>query len=286
MSLQPTAYSVSAQKTDIGCRLSAGFSLIEMAVVIAVIALMAGSVVLGSSVVRAQQARQVLQDAATYRNAMVLFYQSYGDYPGDFSTATAQWGRADGDSDTASNCATPATDTASGGKATCNGDGDEYIESANYESFRAWQHMMAANMITGFFTGVYETGGTTYAVPGTNSPVSTIKNGTFFIDSYGDLASDGSRFDGNYDNVLIFGLKTTNSYPTTAALSGKEAYQLDLKDDDGYPGFGDIRAWKNATHSTCATTDVASTARYSKDEDDDACGLFFLSTFEGSDEEE
>ena len=261
------------------------FSLVEMAVVLAVIALMAGSVVLGTTVVRAQQARQVLQDATTYRNAIVLFNQSYGDYPGDFATATAQWGRADGGSDTSVNCAAPATDTASGGKATCNGDGDETIESGNYESFRAWQHLTAANMMTGFYTGVYVSGGTTYAVPGTNSPVSTIKNATFYVDSYGDLASDGSRFDGNYDNVLIFGLKTTNSYPTTAALSGKEAYQLDSKEDDGYPGFGDIRAWKNAAQSTCATTDVASTSRYDKDVTDDACGLFFLNTFEGDDED-
>lgn len=265
---------------------AAGFTLLEMSIVLVIIGLMAGGVMLGVNVARAQQVRQVLDDAGSYRNALGLFELRYSEVPGDFSTATSVWGRADGGTPASSNCATPATDTANGGKATCNGDGDGLIESSNYESFRAWQHMMAGGFIVGHYTGVYVTGGTSYAVPGTNSPVSSVKNATFFLDSFGTLASDADRYDGDYDNVLVFGLKTTNTYPTTAAISGKEAYALDVKEDDGYPGFGNILAWKPAAHANCSTSATASNARYQKDyTSDDACGLFFLNTYEGDDSE-
>lgn len=260
-----------------------GFTLVEMSMVLAIIGLLAGSIVLGTTVVRAQQVRQVLEDATTYENAINLFDETYSAKPGDYATATQQWGRADGDPTTTSNCAHPDTDTANGGKPTCNGDGDDYIESSNYESFRAWQQMMAAGMITGYFTGVYATGGTTYAVPSTNSPVSAVKNTTFFIDSYGDYSSDANHYDGNYDNVLVYGGVTTNSYPTSVAITGKEAYELDVKEDDGYPGYGDIRSWKPAYHANCSTSATATAARYNKSYTSDACGLFFLSTFGSSD---
>jgi prepilin-type N-terminal cleavage/methylation domain-containing protein len=254
---------------------TAAFTLMEMAVVLVIIGLMSGSVILGTNVVRSQQINQVLEDAGTYRNAMSLFETSYSSLPGDFSGAVAVWGAVGG----GASCATPATDTDDGGKKTCDGDDDGTIESSNYESFRAFQQMMAAGLIAGRYTGVYVTGGTTYAVPGTNSPVGAVKNSTYFLDSYGDLTSDTDRYDGDYNNVLIYGLKTTNSYPTTAAITAKEAYMIDAKEDDGYPGFGNILSWKPAFHANCSSSATASSATYYKNSTSDVCGLFFLNTY-------
>ncbi len=280
MSGQPTASSHQLKKKKAkGCRLSAqGFTFIEMAVVITIIGLLTGGVLMGQSLLVEQRVRGILTDATSYRHALTLFKSKYGELPGDFSTAVRVWGKADGNADLTTNCAAPATD-ASDGKTTCNGDGDGLIEAASFESFRAWQQLAAAEMVIGKFTGIYATGNIRYAIPGTNSPLTAVKNTTFFLDSFGTLSADASRFDGDYDNVLVYGTTTTNSYPTAAAISGKQAYSLDNKADDGLPGLGDMRGWNNTAQANCSTTNVPSTAKYDKDYTSPSCGLFFLNSF-------
>lgn len=70
----------------------------------------------------------------------------YFALPGDFDKATDFWDEADTDFPTCRDM------DKSGGKPTCDGDGDGTID-ANYEMFLFWHHLANAGLITGTYQG-------------------------------------------------------------------------------------------------------------------------------------
>ncbi len=70
----------------------AGFTLMEMAIVLVIIGLIVGGVVLGRALLTTSQLQTVATDADNYITAVNNFKQQYQALPGDMPTATAQWG--------------------------------------------------------------------------------------------------------------------------------------------------------------------------------------------------
>lgn len=265
-------------------RSSAGFTLVELAIVIVIIGLIVGGVLAGFDLLRGQSVRNVLADARTYAIARQQFQDKYAALPGDMADATRVWGNAEGGAATA-NCATPAT-SASTGQATCSGNGDGLIGTAGaeYESLRFWQHLWAAGLIKGRYCGISTAttactaSGTTGTLPNVNAPKSAFGNGTFFADSAGTISSgiDATLFDGDYDNRLGFGGVVVGAAPTAAVLSPDEAQIIDTKGDDGLPGLGNIRA----TKTVCVTSTDPQVAAYAVTLTGPRCMLYFLRTFQ------
>jgi prepilin-type N-terminal cleavage/methylation domain-containing protein len=203
-----------------------GFTLIELSVVIVILGLLVGGILGGQSLIQAQRVRNVLTDAKTYALAMQQFKDKYGYLPGDFPTATSVWGSS-------STYCSGANNLTSG---TCNGNGDGTIAlgltaNTSAEMFQAWKQMALAGLIQGNFTGVSGAGAGVDSRPGTNVPLGPIAQSGFTLGSYGTFSGDTNRYDGNYDNVIHFGLAQTNFESYGAALLPKEAYDLDVKAD-------------------------------------------------------
>jgi len=67
---------------------SAGFSLLELSIVLVIIGLIAGGIVAGSSMIRAAELRAVLTELTQYQTATNTFRDKYLGLPGDLRNAT------------------------------------------------------------------------------------------------------------------------------------------------------------------------------------------------------
>ncbi len=258
------------------------FTLVELSIVLVIVGLVVGGILGGQSLIQAHKVRNVLTDAKTYAIAMQQFKDKYDYFPGDFPTATNVWG-SDAAACSTGNNLTPGT---------CNGDGNNVISvasaaSTTAEVFQMWKQMALAGLITGAFTGINGPAGANYdSIPGTNIPRGPINNTGFWLYNWGYQAASTTFYEGDYTNTMTFGGAITGDWPHAAALSGKEAAEIDKKADDGIPAFGTIRTlaktWMSTATGECASSDTASVATYVLTPTagvTHGCCLLFLNTF-------
>jgi prepilin-type N-terminal cleavage/methylation domain-containing protein len=257
---------------------TAGFTLVEMAIVIVIIGLLIGSIIVARSLIRSSELQTVLRDVNKYEAAVQNFQTKYRQLPGDFDRATALWGAADANP---ANCITARS---SGTTQTCNGNNDGQIFNIMtgtnaYESFRAWQHLANEGLIQGGFSGVSYTNGSGsdyYMFVGDNIPQSSVPRAGFSLFFLG--GQDGSVsviFPGNYGHVLLLGGNNPPHQADYAVLTPREAQMLDTKADDGKPGSGIILP----EVTSCVTTTDPTTAAYAITTSDILCSLFFVTGF-------
>lgn len=232
----------------------AGFSLVELSIVLVILGLLVGGVLAGKSLIRASELRAVGTEWSRYRTAVSAFKDKYFALPGDMSNATAFWGTQD---PTPATCKTTASTTA----LTCNGDGNgmvHYTLSASpgsNEIYRFWQHLANAGLIEGQFDGISH--GSTASilnasVLGTNTPGSKLPGGGWTAWWVGNNAGTAARYAMSYGNIFFFGAYTVDNVTGGALLTPEEQWNIDKKLDDGTPGYGKIIAqrWDTCTTST------------------------------------
>src|SRR5690606_33939684 len=108
-----------------------GFTLLEMAVVIAVIGLVIGGIVVGKELVRNTKVNSVLTDLEKYKVAVESFQLVHSVLPGDMPDAYTYWPSA--------GCTDADVNATESG---CNGNGDGTVGTyaACYrENYRFWQ---------------------------------------------------------------------------------------------------------------------------------------------------
>lgn len=235
----------------------AGFTLLELSIVLAIVGLIAGAIVGTQSYLRATALSTTVQEAQYYMDAFDQFQSTYGAVPGDMSTASSVWTSAS------------------------NGDGNGLIRavsSNNAEYFYAFQHLMKSELITGYFSGATGAGGSADAVIGTNIPASTLDDVGYFFDhpdnASGIVASgDALYFEGLYGHVLRIAATyaSDTTMPTQYFITPKEGYELDAKYDDGMPGQGDILTPEQSTAGNCSTSDTPASSNYNVTNNEKSC---------------
>ncbi|MCH2546847.1 MAG: prepilin-type N-terminal cleavage/methylation domain-containing protein [Alphaproteobacteria bacterium] len=240
-----------------------GFSLVEMAIVLTIIALLAGGILTGKSLIRSSEVQATISKVSEYRSAINNFSERYMALPGDFSTATSFWADAyDGDGD---GVIGNSYDT------SCASDFDE--------QWAAFQHLGKAELID----GEYEVSGGDVPNPGVNVPRTPIAGGGYTIRSCGDITSSIYYFVGYYGHVIQVGglLNWAKGGTRNPMFTPDEAGAIDKKLDDSLPGTGIIKAPKASdTYATaCTTTDNPATADYNFADSQRLCPLFFLLGF-------
>lgn len=109
-------------------RNQAGFTLVEIAIVLVIIGLLIGGVLKGQAMIQQAKVKRVVKQCDELRAAVNAFYDKYGQYPGDENIATQ-----------------PAGETG-------NGDGDGQMEG-NAERFQLFNDLMVAGFIGGNYNG-------------------------------------------------------------------------------------------------------------------------------------
>jgi prepilin-type N-terminal cleavage/methylation domain-containing protein len=248
-----------------------GFSLLEISIVLIIIALLAGGIMTGRSLIESSKLKDVMVDMDYYLTATKSFQSKYNALPGDIGNAMAIWGTLN---------ATPATcyTTVATGTATCNGDNDTRIQTWN-EQFRFWQHLKNAELIKGNYTGTGDPAGGQN--PSRANIPETAVEAAFFAVAFLDTNPGGNFFDGNYGNHFTIGAISgaNDDFPI---FSAEQAQEIDNKVDDGKPGSGVIRSHRNGSSSNpnCATTTSVSTAAYNlADTTARLCSLMYVPGF-------
>lgn len=250
------------------------FTLIELAIVLAIIGILVGGVIAGSSLLRGSEMQTIISDYTKYSTAVAQFTRQYGGQPGDLLDATNYWG------DDNTNCTDAAVTNGTPG--TCNGNGNGQIITATgaiganmNEPFRAWQHLQLANYIDGNYTGITAgtVGGTDLtAALGVNAPKSRITNAGWTMFNYSAVDA-ANKYALDIGNLLMFGTVNGNKLTRAAAITPNEAWQVDKKIDDALPAFGRVVTLKPVYLPNCATSAVDASAEYKLTDTSKACSL-------------
>jgi len=141
----------------------AGFSLVELSIVLVILGLLVGGVLAGRDLIRAAELRGATTEYARFMAANHAFRDKYMAWPGDITNATAFWGKD------ATNCNGHTGTAATPG--TCNGNGDGQITvGSGLELTRYWQHLALTGLIEGTYAGVAAAGGAFDRSPARPSP--------------------------------------------------------------------------------------------------------------------
>lgn len=251
------------------------FSLVELAIVIVILGLLAGGVLTGQSLIRASELRSVTVQYSNYISAVQAFRDKYFALPGDMTNAINFWGAMHA---TPATCRTAASTTT----ATCNGDGNGIIGTMDgfttySELWHFWKQLANAGLIEGSYNGVAGAGGVVDAIINTNVPPGKASNTGWTAFGLGNLVA-GSWFTMDYGNALIIGTKITASYTHGPAFKNEETWNIDTKLDDGLPGSGNVISFPYTACSNAASaTDYATT--YKLTDTTAACAVVFRKAF-------
>jgi prepilin-type N-terminal cleavage/methylation domain-containing protein len=243
-------------------RSSSGFSLVELSIVLVILGLLTGGILAGQSLIRAAELRKASTSLNKYQGAIYSFRDKYFALPGDFTGATKFWGASDASTGTTAACyTTPQT-----GIATCNGNGDGIYGGTTgwaSECLLSWKHLANAGLVEGNFTGIGNgtLAGINNHLVGTNCP-SSINNTCFNLVDISYNAAE--TFPMTRTNALRLGAQSATGTARAPALLPEEQWNLDTKLDDGKPGYGRLRGFKNTSTVApgCTTSDDPATAEY------------------------
>lgn len=244
------------------------FSLVELSIVLVILGLLVGGILAGQSLIHAAELRKTATDIASIKTSLYTFRDKYFGLPGDLNNATKFWGAADGGDGLGTDCYIANNNNAT----TCNGNGDGQVGTSvsGPESYRLWQHLVNAGLMSGQYTGV--PGPSVIVnyiddVIGTNLPRSPMGTSIGYVISYPwsnyGYTNGVTMTRGNA--MVIAGQKN----PTTNAIEGPafsppDTWNLDTKLDDGKPGTGFFQIYggytgcaSSAANYTLSTTIIA-----------------------------
>ena len=218
-----------------------GFTLAELSIVLVIIGLLVGSIVALRSYTTNARLTNMMNESKFYISAFNQFQTRYNAPPGDYNNATSTW------------------------SGTNNGDGNGLIRAgtvaAPLERYYAFQHLALGGFIQGTYSGAVNGNGG--ASIGLNVPGSSVDKVAFMFDHPDETdgivnnatTANTVYFDGTYGNILVVAGLNDNSAgtPSVTFLTGKQAYQIDSKFDDGMPGLGNVLAPKQSTLANCAS---------------------------------
>ena len=229
----------------------AGFTLIEMSIVLVVIGLIVGGVLVGQDLIKAAQVRAQISQIEKYNSAVNTFRGKFGGLPGDLQLSLAiEFGF------NVTNC--------NGGPSERNGNGiieasgaissSPHYNREDEETLMFWQDLSQVGLIEGAYPNEGGVGGCIHT-PTAPGPLSSTQLGEYF--------PSGKIGNGQFVYVYAtpnavnwYGLSALTSmdaedYPYSSAnIPVNQAYAVDSKADDGVPTTGRIQA---VYFNTCCT---------------------------------
>lgn len=192
----------------------AGFTLVEIAIVLVIIGLLLGSVLKGQEFIRSARVKAIANDLRSVPTYVYGYQDRYRAIPGDDPAAVPHLG---------------ATAAQASGAGTNPGDGrvDGAWNAAAGESFLFWQHIRLANLTSGV-TDVTDT-------------------------SYPPLNAAGGRL-GISSASPVTGMTNGAYFACAGGVSGQYVVQLDTQLDDGNTAVGAVQATTQTTPGAAVAT--------------------------------
>jgi prepilin-type N-terminal cleavage/methylation domain-containing protein len=228
---------------------SAGFTLIEMSIVLVIIGLIVGGVLVGQDLIRAAYIRAQISQIEKFNTAVNTFYGKYQALPGDMGASTVA---TYGFSTATHNAANPAPSGRGDGNGIIDGNVGG-LETTTVGNLAGTTSMVTPGGETGVFwvdlsspvAGNLIEGGFAAATEATQPNVSNTQ-----LPQYLPVAKLGG---GNYVYVVeingfnYFGIANVLDFNSedgtienTAGMTVSQAYNIDKKIDDGFPTTGNV----------------------------------------------
>lgn len=231
-------------------RYNRAFTLIELVVVIAVVSLLVSAVMMTNNLINSSKLTAQNAQFVKYEAAVVRFFETYKELPGDISVAYNIWGsECDSDSD------------------TCNGNGNGKIgaKAEDLERIVAWRHLSLAKMIEGEYLA------SATAVGGSTVPLGKVSDSMVtFASKY---ETDGSATLTGYNSFYL--VANDANCNRREILTSSEMYLFDKKFDDGLL-TGKISASENDSCTPVSSGCVDTVSNSYLNIDDDKTKRCFL----------
>lgn len=208
---------------------AAGFTLIEISVVLVIIGLIVGGILVGRDLIRGAEIRAQVTQIEKYNTALNAFKIKYNCMPGD-CLASADFGLG-------------AVANLANGNGVIDCDDGGVFPSAPMcgELSNFWVQLSAANLVDGHYTDALTV--PTYPVPGVHSPPLKMKGmglngnpgGGVWLSSFNPFPGGMTKMD-NW--LLTTFTHMTGPNQTAGVYLPYETYMVDLKIDDGLPLAG------------------------------------------------
>lgn len=219
---------------------NAGFTLVELAIVMMIIGLLIGGILKGQELMENARVTSTIAQIQSYEAATTSFRDVYNSLPGDMANAKT----AGGLPGRLPNCT----------NAQCvNGNGDSIVgtpgavivseTSATAETAQYWHHLLLSDLISGVTTsGVLAWGETNPAAKIGGGYTIGHANGTALAGTAGGAATPSGHFLMLRNALAITNITAAGQEP----LSPVRAEQIDRKMDDGRPETGYVIGHGNA----------------------------------------
>ena len=218
--------------------LRAGFTLLELTIVLTIIGLIVGGIFIARDMIRSAEVQSVVSDEDDLKKAIELFKEKYNYLPGDMPMAESFWG-----SDTTGGGCSTQNYSAAGAvpkTATCNGDGDGRIDTFA-EAMRAWQQLADAGFIQGGYSGIQGNANANSLAIGTDVPASRVPGCGWMMGYIPATAFGESGYNVSFQQGTRIALVAAGAdlgYPP--CLTPAETYGIDTKIDDGLAYSGNV----------------------------------------------
>jgi prepilin-type N-terminal cleavage/methylation domain-containing protein len=237
--------------------IKAGFTLVELAIVLVIIGLVVGGVLVGQDLIKTSEIRAQVSQITKYNSAVHTFQTKYNGIPGDLlSTEASAFGLF----------------ASTSGPTVGYGDGNGSITSDNVsgtpycrgEPIIFWRHLSDAKLIdgsysttTGVAAGNINSAGWVAVIPTTvdminaHLPKAKIGNGaSIMVGAYNNGIVGAAGSPNYYVIAGINAMSSTAGYFTgsTNPLTAQESYNIDNKIDDGKPLTGSVTAGGSAAN--------------------------------------
>lgn len=244
-----------------------GFSIVELAIVTVIIALLVGTIIVSNDIMDAADRSTIIKELNEYNASIRNFKLKYDALPGDMDNASDYWGDAS------------------------DGDGNGYITNWITEGYYGWRHLYFAGFIRNLLSG---------SDPEDVMPESAIGDVYYKLDTAGEFSGNNSWFLGTYNiyeqsgNYIAMGGigEDASGRPNAHGfLTGAEAQSIDKKIDDGNASAGKWVALRGIYHNgssdvyhggcvsgtdTGYRTAEPGAVTYDLDDDEEGCRIIYF----------
>jgi prepilin-type N-terminal cleavage/methylation domain-containing protein len=231
---------------------SAGFTLIELSIVLVIIGLIVGGVLVGQDLIRAAYIRAQISQIEKFNTAVNTFYGKYQALPGDMNATTAQ---AFGFTPRGSFACEGDGDGAIGGVAVnqagaCFGFLEATGETAMFWVDLTWANGQNLGLIEGSFSTASPNVPPTATISSTGiakyMPTAKIGNGNYIC-----VWNNGVNY---YSLSAVSTMDTIGSVSNRANIPVAVAYNIDKKTDDGMPLSGHVTVYSQSSGGSSAAS--------------------------------